>query len=90
MAMTPIVCRIFLFLDEWGYIGLSLFLLQRWIVARRVSLTIPAMPRDEFTERAWRYAFIVVAVLGAVFVYGIAYPMYYNLSNEHPFWWPTR
>lgn len=94
--MTPIISRLFIWFDEWPYILLCLFLFMHWVAARIELLQARAGATSvfskstvhEFKERAWRYAFIIVLISGFIFVYCISYPMYYNLSNEHPSWWP--
>ena len=66
--VSPNIERLFLFLDEWLFIALALYLVHR----------ITAGMHYEREERWWKWAAVIAIPLGALFVYGIAYPMYYG------------
>jgi hypothetical protein len=64
--------RMFICLDEWGWLILCAYLFHRW--TERMGIDHPR----EDKRRAWKLAFWVVFVPGAVMNYGIAYPAYFG------------
>jgi cytochrome c biogenesis factor len=77
--------RLFLFLDEWLYLAvLVLVLIPSWISARmnviRLHDTGGSHERDAqiFKERMLRIVLLVWFIVGAIFVYGVGYPMFFH------------
>jgi biotin transporter BioY len=62
--MDPSTQRLFLFLDEWLWIGLCIYLLHRWVAG---------MPYER-EERVWKWTLMVVVLVGTLMIYGIGYP----------------
>lgn len=64
--------RLFTCIDEWGWLILCVYLFHRW--TERMGIDGP----HETERRAWKWAFWVAFVGGAVMNYGIAYPAYFG------------
>ena len=73
MKMDVLTARIFVFLDEWCWIILCVYLLHRWVttLARNYS-------DGPVSSNVMRNAFWTAFLVGAIMIYGIAYPI---------FWW---
>lgn len=75
--------RVFIFLDEWLWIWLLVYLQHRW--SERCGVDGPKAP-----ERvAWRRSFWVAAVAGVVANYLVAYPLFFAQQWAQERWrWP--
>lgn len=73
--VMPMDRPITMVLDEWLWIALCLFLLSKW------TWRMDALEDEE--RRNWKRAFLATLIVGAVMIYGIAYPSYWLSLPAH-------
>lgn len=83
--------RLFLAVDEWLYLFTALSLLFKWVQVKVALIRSPDTGGIYehaallFQARVHLIVFLVWVIVGAIFVYGVGYPMFfYRLRDEAP------